>query len=92
MNSVGNDVKPEELNCEERNRKVESDRKAKEQDFGEAAGKEKIGNFSDVGVCGAAFFYSGDNRSEIIIRNNHIGGFASDVGAATHGDADVRGF
>ena len=53
---------------------------------GEVVGEEA----ADVGERGAALLDGGDDRGEVVVEQDEVGGFAGDVGArAAHGDADV---
>ena len=88
--AVGDQVDPEDLRGQQRQR--QTDERACEH-HGDLRGAARQGveqEAADVGVDAAAFFGGGDDGAEFVVGQDQIGGLAGDFGAAfAHGDADV---
>jgi hypothetical protein len=91
--AIGDEVDPEDL--ERRRRKRAADERHGEDGDGEPRiGREQEENeLLDVAVDRSTFSHGVDDRGEVVVGEDEVGGLARDVGArAAHGDADVRLF
>lgn len=87
--TVGDEVDPEELDWNESFWDTESGGQEDADDLTDV-GRDKVSDeLLHVVVDGSALTNGGDNRSEVIVSENHVGGGLGNSGTGTHSDTDL---
>ncbi len=90
LDAVGDEVQPKKLHRRQRRRQARQDRQREQHDLGSARRHHQSDDFADIGVGEAPFLDAADDRAEIVVDQQDVGGIARHVGAvAGHRHADI---
>ena len=90
LDAVGDEIQPQQLHRQQRDRQPDHDRQADREHFGGPGRGEQVDDVADVLVSDTAFLDAGDDRGEVVVAEHEVGRLARDIGAAAaHGHADV---
>lgn len=90
--TIRHQIKPEELNRQERRKRRPHNhgRDEDDEDLAYVAGKEEAYNLANVRIDDAPFLNGVDDRAEIVIGQDHVGGALGDIRPRNaHSDTDV---
>ena len=89
--AVGDEVDPQDLDGQQRQRQAQERRQHHDHDLGRVGGQQVAHEAADVGVDAPPLLDRRDDGGEVVVLEDHVRGFLGDVGAGdAHGHADVR--